>query len=824
MPKIHDLILTPQDAAKFGRQVNERLAALEKGAGYQASAFRAANRGYVAGGGGANTSGGGKLPEDGDNGYVLAKDDTTDTGYRWEQKAFAPNPGYAMTTNASAGINSVGIAGNAAGSASVAIGRLSSCTGGDSIALGSSATTSSNLGTAVGSNAYAGGAGGSFGASAAFGYSAYADAASACSIGPRSRAYQDQSTAVGASAVADAPTSIAVGYSSRTTGQYGVAVGAYASAESWDSIALGRESHAVSSGALAISGAFGYGPYSQAIGVSARTEGNYGIAIGYNAASIGEGSVALGVRAGNAAPDSVEILASSSGSWPLPLNVREQARLNVRDLHIHRKDGADPLGEFPEGEETGVILHSPNGDAWRVSVSDDGTLSVAEAPGYTNPGEPQGWTKVRPSSSTVRWNGIACSSNGERVITYASGFTNRYIYISNDYGESWSTLSAAGQADWSGITMSSDGTKILTCTTSNVHKLSVDSGATWATITLPNPSGYGPLPVSASDDFGVLVYATGGKVFKSTDLGVTWQEILSPNRVIIGASISGNGLVLFVVIANQTSYTISRDGGLTWTDEVPAAWIGGPGAITYDGTRIYAPQNNGPLRYLWYTSTSWSDLPVPSWGWGSNAPSALSVSSTGDYGVSADGTNGIYITKNGYNWHYVNGSASEDDLWWGGACVSRDGTRIYVGGPDYSETAEGGGGYIYIYTPQNPPERPAVDSDTTANLSNVLPFSWSGELEAAGGEHKFVNHFPRARSIGLVAATVSTPSTSGSIEIDIQVDGTSILDSPLEILEGGERGSAAPTVPTWATGAELTAHILTPGVGSANLTIQVYYG
>ena len=142
-------------------------------------------------------------------------------------------------------------------------------------------------------------------------------------------AVNPQGTAVGAEANANGAGAVAVGYRADAAVSGATAVGGQ-SVSSTNAIAVGREANAGSNGV--------------ALGRLAKTNTNGGVAVGNNAQANHTGSVALGRDVVTARADSVAV--------------------GPRDIEL-------------QGNGKGVIMRSPNGTLYRLTVSDAGAVSVA---------------------------------------------------------------------------------------------------------------------------------------------------------------------------------------------------------------------------------------------------------------------------------------------------------------------------------------------------------------------------------------------------------------------------------------------------------------
>lgn len=210
-----------------------------------------------------------------------------------------------------------------------------------------------------------------------------------------------------------------------------------------------------------------------------------------------------------------------------------------------------------------------------------------------------------PNSSWVATN-MHEGPAGIKDITYDPTNTQIFyvaayggIYKSTDAGQTWVNVSNSIFAYDLEIVSSSE----MYAGTSDGLKKSTNGGTTWTTILKPSVSIGGTYvgtiltnaiastSVTRATD-GTLFAAMGcGQVFKSTNSGVSWTNILAPDNpswggntlVALAPSTSGTTQVLYVLcgrpaVVPTSTYPQSAwlrksiDGGNTWTTQ---SWIGG---------------------------------------------------------------------------------------------------------------------------------------------------------------------------------------------------------------------------------------------------------
>ncbi|MCT7904257.1 Hep_Hag [Candidatus Ornithobacterium hominis] len=183
-------------------------------------------------------------------------------------------------------------------------------------------------------------------------------------IGANSKAYGGHAIAIGGATAGIKDTgnhgTIAIGLSTKATGHYSTAIG---SAEATGERSLAIHGVAEAEESIAISGE-AKAPHGIAIGGYVDTNAPHGIAIGPGAVAYVEGGIAIGAsRADERFPIMIGI--ESSG-------VPKLAMSKDGDLHVISTGAGEPE------TTTGIVLESPDGTAWRITVSDSGKLVVKE--------------------------------------------------------------------------------------------------------------------------------------------------------------------------------------------------------------------------------------------------------------------------------------------------------------------------------------------------------------------------------------------------------------------------------------------------------------
>jgi hypothetical protein len=263
------------------------------------------------------------------------------------------------------------------------------------------------------------------------------------------------------------------------------------------------------------------------------------------------------------------------------------------------------------------VAMSSDGQYQTVVASDGSWYGIWRSTNYG-----QSFTRIDPVGSSQFWLAIAMSSSGQYQTALYSINGSGMMYVSSNYGANWTVkyntqnysslaMSASGQhqiatiyggnsikssnygvnwsadttiasSDWRCAALSSDGTYRLLGNGGNIYRSS-NSGSTWIHITTiaNNSKQMMCCKISSDGKFQVIVTATAGQIWVSTDFGVNWAQKnlggknwncvdLSPNMIVVAGS-------------SQAQLSISVSSNVT----LPGTYY----ALTSDGS-VYAMGSN----------------------------------------------------------------------------------------------------------------------------------------------------------------------------------------------------------------------------------------
>ena len=229
---------------------------------------------------------------------------------------------------------------------------------------------------------------------------------------------------------------------------------------------------------------------------------------------------------------------------------------------------------------TGVVTRII--DANRFEVTTHGKFKLLTTPSVT---------EVLNDGGNM-FKSIAVSGTGKYQV--AASQMTAGVYVSSDYGSTWSDTTCPNGDNYQSASISQSGQYQLVGTPSvlNTVMMSTDYGATWVAKTIP-AGGNSPAQVYVSTTGQYMVICGADVLLKSTDYGSTWTSIPTTAGSFYRALISDDGQTIIVAATGGFTETLykSTDGGTSFSS------IG----VARKYSSIYASSN---MQYITATVTN----------------------------------------------------------------------------------------------------------------------------------------------------------------------------------------------------------------------------
>jgi hypothetical protein len=327
------------------------------------------------------------------------------------------------------------------------------------------------------------------------------------------------------------------------------------------------------------------------------------------------------------------------------------------------------------GDADLIVIAGNYGQTWEeVSTAGGLQVAISSATGQyqtaVNPNDGlyvssdfgKSWTNTSPDKY-IDWTGVAVGGTGQYQTAVSYGqtqgsFTAYGIWRSSNYGASWAQCSPfAGPASWRTVSISLDGQVQTAVINGGSIWTSTNAGVTWLqsisgtpNCTLPAPTTAAWQSVSVSSDGSqqtAVVY--GGGIYTSID-GLNWTlqtavtGLTSSSPAWYSVSISSNGSVQAAVIPNVGIY-LSTNTGVNWA---PAAGSFVAGwkciSISGDGTFQTAVTSNAAIYVSSNKGSTFTKVLSPTSGYNS-----VSISSSGMYQTASGVVGNIYTSATSSN-------------------------------------------------------------------------------------------------------------------------------------------------------------------------------
>ena len=245
-----------------------------------------------------------------------------------------------------------------------------------------------------------------------------------------------------------------------------------------------------------------------------------------------------------------------------------------------------------------------------MASSSDGTYLIAGVfDGHLLYSSDGGTSWSTSNAPTIAWYGVA--SRGDGRVAIAQVYSNGGLYISSDFGATWSLISSAPQLSWNGISSSADGsTWIASSNQPNAIYRSVDGGLHWSILSSAPSPGYWS-GVSCNSDCSVI-YASdgGGRIYKSTDSAASWFALPVSSLSWTSIFCSADGTRVATVAFGSGIY-LSTDSGASFSATSAASnnWEFVTG--TSDCGIVFAADQNGRVWKSFNLFPSFPPTQVP---------------------------------------------------------------------------------------------------------------------------------------------------------------------------------------------------------------------
>lgn len=132
---------------------------------------------------------------------------------------------------------------------------------------------------------------------------------------------------------------------------------------------------------------------------------------------------------------------------------------------------------------------------------------------YTSSNSGVDWS-ISPGAGTDSWQGVTSSASGAYVFAYS--LTN--IYVSSDYGQTWTTPSSAvvsgsPYTTWTDVTCDSTGQYLIAATGTKLYYVSSDFGTNWYSSTFTGGTHDYPVNMLITPDAERFLATTGNEIW-----------------------------------------------------------------------------------------------------------------------------------------------------------------------------------------------------------------------------------------------------------------------------------------------------------------------
>ena len=184
---------------------------------------------------------------------------------------------------------------------------------------------------------------------------------------------------------------------------------------------------------------------------------------------------------------------------------------------------------------------------------------------------------VLGASLQKEWKSISLSASGQYQIAIyekrqgggSDAFLPTYMYISTDFGNTWTQSQNASEKTWTYVSLSASGQHQTAVTQNDYIYVSSDFGNTWSQSQNAPQKKWNSVSLSSSGQYQTAAAKNypGDYIYISTDFGNTWTENTNaPKKTWYYVSLCASGQYQTAVAFNDYIY-ISTDFGITWTSK-----------------------------------------------------------------------------------------------------------------------------------------------------------------------------------------------------------------------------------------------------------------
>jgi photosystem II stability/assembly factor-like uncharacterized protein len=191
-----------------------------------------------------------------------------------------------------------------------------------------------------------------------------------------------------------------------------------------------------------------------------------------------------------------------------------------------------------------------------TSMSSNGTYQLA----------PTHWgsSTYVSNDSGITWYSKPYSSGFQESDISETGqyqvmISNSGVYISSDYGNTFSTSPSTSSAEQYSVRITSDGSKIYYGSYNGYIKMSNNSGVSWTNLGIL--SDYSRMSISSNGSF--ITAVAKGILVRSADGGLTWSNVTNFRRRYSYIDMSADGVYQIATVPGGHIW-LSNDTGLTW--------------------------------------------------------------------------------------------------------------------------------------------------------------------------------------------------------------------------------------------------------------------